>query len=301
MRVTAQKKGRQLPFFCVGITRLAAMATYAIGDLQGCWHTLESLLRHIRYQPRRDTLWFVGDLVNRGTGSLECLRFVASLKSNAVTVLGNHDLHLLAVAEGFAKPHRLDTLGDILNAPDAARLLNWLRQQKLLHLTSTHALVHAALMPQWSWRTARALAHEVEARLQSVQYRQLLKQMYSNEPLEWREDLATIARQRFVINTMTRVRTLSSEGAHQHGYKGTLEAMPAGFRAWFTLPTVRRRRRKIIAGHWSALGLYQSDDFIGIDSGCVWGRMLTAYRIDDARVFQVASAEMPTRSGVLMA
>ena len=147
------------------------MATYAIGDLQGCWLTLEALLAKIRFQRGRDKLWFVGDLVNRGAGSLACLRFVRSLAGDAIVVLGNHDLHLLAVAEKIARPHRLDTLDEILIAPDRAELLHWLRQQKLLHVQGRYALVHAGLMPQWSWRQAEKLAREIEAKLRGPRYR----------------------------------------------------------------------------------------------------------------------------------
>lgn len=268
------------------------MATYAIGDLQGCWLTLDALLQHINYRRKYDTLWFVGDLVNRGQGSLECLRYVSSLGKSAITVLGNHDLHLLAVAEGFAKPHRLDTLSPILNAPDGEKLLDWLRQQKLLHIEGNFAMVHAGLMPQWTWAKAQQLAHEIEQALRSANYRDLLQNMYGNEPDVWHKDLKHHARQRFALNTFTRMRALTAANTHQLQFKATLSEMPAPLTPWFNVPSVRRRKRTIIAGHWSALGLYQAPGFIGLDSGCIWGRSLTAYRLDDGKIFQMPSQEI---------
>lgn len=270
------------------------MATYAIGDLQGCWATLEALLSHIQFRPRRDTLWFVGDIVNRGAGSLECLRFVHALGDKAIVTLGNHDLHLLAVAEGIAKPHRLDTLGDILQAPDCAVLLHWLRQQKLLHIDGKFAMVHAGLMPQWSWSLAASLAKEVEANLQSKHYRTTLKKMYGNEPNAWSPTLAGHRRMRFVLNTFTRMRALSvtPPPTHDLQYKSTLAQMPPTLTPWFMLPSVRRSPRTIIAGHWSALGLHQHENFIGLDTGCIWGQSLTAYRLEDGKIFQMPSREI---------
>lgn len=273
------------------------MACYAIGDLQGCWLTLEALLARLDFKRGRDTLWFVGDLVNRGDGSLQCLRFVHSLGDNAVVVLGNHDLHLLAVAERIANPHRLDTLNPILNAPDCDQLLTWLRNQKLLHVEPAYAMVHAGLMPQWSWHQAQSLAREIETILRSPRYRDLLSNMYGNEPSAWRDSLRGHARMRFALNAFTRMRTLTADGALDLKFKGEREKMPMGLTPWFDVPSVRRAKRRVIAGHWSALGLYQRDGFIGLDSGCIWGRELSALRLDDGKIFQVASREIAHAEG----
>ena len=267
------------------------MATYAIGDVQGCWLTLEALLRKLRFRRGHDKLWFVGDLVNRGTGSLSCLRFVKSLGRDAVVVLGNHDLHLLAVAEGIATPHRLDTLQDVLNAPDCAELLSWLRHQKLLHVEQNYAMVHAGLMPQWSWQQAQALARDIERSLRGPRYRELLINMYGNEPAIWRDSLRGHHRKRLVLNVFTRMRVLTDAGALDLQFKGEPQSTPAGRTPWFEMPSVRRAKRTVIAGHWSALGLVQTNGFIGLDTGCVWGRQLTAFRLDDRKIFQMPSQE----------
>ncbi len=267
------------------------MATIAIGDVQGCWLTLEALLSKLRFRRGHDKLWFVGDLVNRGSGSLPCLRFVKSLGDDAVVVLGNHDLHLLAVAEGIAKSHRLDTLNDVLNAPDRADLLLWLRRQKLLHVDQNYAMVHAGLMPQWSWRTAQKLAGEIEQSLRGPRFRELLTNMYGNEPAVWRKSLRGHNKMRLALNTLTRMRTMTTDGALDLQFKGELASTPAGRTPWFEMPTVRRAKRTVIAGHWSALGLVQTNGFIGLDTGCVWGRQLTAFRLDDRKIFQMPSQE----------
>ncbi len=267
------------------------MATYAIGDVQGCWLTLEALLEKIRFQRGRDKLWFVGDLVNRGTGSLQCLRFVRALANDAVVVLGNHDLHLLAVAEKIAKPHRLDTLDEILQAPDRAALLHWLRQQKLLHVEGRYAMVHAGLMPQWSWRLAEQLARGIETKLRGPRYRDLLRNMYGNQPAVWRDGLRGHQQMRLVLNAFTRMRTLTEAGALDLQFKGESSAVPPGLTPWFDVPTVRRAKRTVIAGHWSALGLVQRSDLVGLDTGCVWGRELSALRLDDGKIFQMPSRE----------
>jgi bis(5'-nucleosyl)-tetraphosphatase (symmetrical) len=267
------------------------MATYVIGDVQGCFNTLEALLTRIRYRPRADQLWFVGDLVNRGVGSLECLRFVAHCGETTRVVLGNHDLHLLAVAEGLAAPHAKDTLDPILAAPDAGRLLDWLRHQKLLHVEPRWAMVHAGLMPSWNWAMAQTLAREVEDSLRGSHYRQTLKSMYGNEPRNWSTAISGAARIRFVINTMTRMRVLDAEGAHAHKFKGVLKDVPENQRAWFLVPSVRRAARTLVTGHWSALGLHRAERVVSIDTGCVWGGALTALRLDDAKVFQQPSLE----------
>ena len=267
------------------------MSVYAIGDLQGCYISLQTLLDKIQFSPAKDQLWFVGDLVNRGPGSLECLRFVKQLGSSAITVLGNHDLHLLGVAAGFRPLNKRDTIKPILNAPDRDELLTWLRQQKLLHIEGRYALVHAGLLPDWSWSEAQSLAHEIEAALSGPAYLSLLENMYGNEPDYWQPDLRGSARQRVIINAMTRMRILSNDGRMQLKFKGELGSIPTEYRPWFEVETVRPPGHAIIAGHWSALGLHISPQFIGLDSGCVWGQKLTALRLEDRTLFQVPCAE----------
>jgi len=268
------------------------MSTFVIGDLQGCFTTLEALLARVGFRRAHDRLWFVGDLVNRGDGSLECLRFIRGLGSSASVVLGNHDLHLLAVAEGFARQSKLDTLDPILAAPDREALLDWLRHQPLLHVDGRFAMVHAGLMPQWSWRQARQLAREVESALRGTEYRALLAGMYGNEPLAWSDDLRGMARLRFVINTMTRMRTLANNGQHVLKFKAGLAEIPVDQHAWFQLPTVRRAKRTLFAGHWSALGFLDNGDRVMLDSGCIWGGSLTAVRLADRKCFQQPSLEV---------
>ncbi|MBC7622624.1 MAG: symmetrical bis(5'-nucleosyl)-tetraphosphatase [Aeromicrobium sp.] len=267
------------------------MSTYVVGDLQGCFLTLQALLRKIRFDPTRDRLWFVGDLVNRGGGSLECLRFVRQLGKTATVVLGNHDLHLLAVAEGFAELGKLDTLAPILEAPDCAALLEWLRHRPLLHIEGKFAMVHAGLMPQWRWEKSASLAHEVEASLRSPRYRATLAAMYGDQPIAWRETLTGNARTRFVINTMTRMRTLNIEGEHQLKYKAGLAELPAGLQAWFDVPTVRRAARVLFSGHWSAIGYVERKHTVNLDTGCIWGGGLTAVRLDDGKRYGQPSIE----------
>jgi bis(5'-nucleosyl)-tetraphosphatase (symmetrical) len=268
------------------------MSTYAIGDLQGCFLTLEALLAKIKFNPAQDRLWFVGDLVNRGAGSLECLRFVMNLGSRATVVLGNHDLHLLAIAEGVAKTKALDTLDDILHAPDRDVLLAWLRNQKLLHVEGKFAMVHAGLLPQWSWHQSLALAGEVEIMLRGKYYRHFLENMYGNNPDEWRDDLAGDGRLRVILNAMTRMRAITADGRMNLKFKSGLAEMPKDLLPWFTVPHTRGDEITVLAGHWSALGLHVTSNFIGLDSGCVWGRELTAMRLEDSAIFQVPSQEI---------
>jgi bis(5'-nucleosyl)-tetraphosphatase (symmetrical) len=273
------------------------VSTYAIGDLQGCFETLQKLLGRIDFRPGQDRLWFVGDLVNRGAGSLACLRFVRDQGAHAVTVLGNHDLHLLAVAEGFAKLRAHDTLDEILAAPDRDALLHWLRQQKLLHFEDDFALVHAGIHPAWSWSRAAALANDVETALRGADYRGLLQNMYGNEPDHWNDALVGTPRLRFAINVFTRMRALTRDDGLDMKFKGEYADLPHDRRAWFDAPTSRTPKRTVIAGHWSALGVRESANFIGLDAGCVWGRELAALRLEDRKVFRVPCAEQHIPDG----
>lgn len=266
------------------------MPTYAIGDIQGCFAELQNLLQAIRFDPACDRLWLVGDLVNRGPDSLAVLRWAANLGDAAVTVLGNHDLHLLAVAEGFVAPHRSDTLDDILAAPDRRCLLDWLRRQRLLHAEGGYVLVHAGLLPQWTPAQAQALAREVEQTLAGEDYRDFLAHMYGNEPRQWRDNLSGMPRLRTITNAMTRLRFCTPEGAMDFAHKGLPDQPPPGHLPWFDVAGRASADATVIFGHWSALGLYQRPDVVALDTGCLWGGTLTALRLEDRRVFQVPCA-----------
>lgn len=269
------------------------MATYAIGDIQGCHAAFARLLEAIDFAPSRDRLWLVGDLVNRGPQSLAVLRQVKALGAAAVTTLGNHDLHLLAVAEGFRKPHRGDTLDEILEAPDRAGLLDWLRRCNMMHVEGEYALVHAGLLPQWTTDHALELAREVEAALRGQRFREFLAHMYGNHPDRWSEALKGVDRLRVAVNAMTRMRVCTPEGVMDFGFKGTPEDVPSGYVPWFAVPERLSRDRTVICGHWSALGLRREKRLLALDTGCLWGGTLTAVRLEDRRLYQVSCARLP--------
>ncbi len=270
------------------------MATYAIGDLQGCFEPLERLLHRIRFDRGRDRLWFVGDIVNRGPDSLRCLRFVKDLGDCAITVLGNHDLHLICVAEGIEKRRNRDTLDEVLRAPDRDELIAWLRHRPLFHAEGNHALVHAGLLAPWTVARARELASEVEATLRGPDYRPFLKRLYGDEPSTWRDDLAGIERLRAIVNAMTRMRVCDATGAMVLRFKGEPDEANEGWTPWFDVPGRRSADHTIVCGHWSAMGLNVRPDLASLDSGCVWGRCLTAFRLDDRSVVQ---ADCPPGEG----
>ncbi len=263
------------------------MATYAIGDIQGCFEALQRLLEKTGFDRNRDRLWLVGDLVNRGPQSLEVLRFVKSLGSAAITVLGNHDLHLIMLAEGSSKLRDDDTLGPILAAPDRDELLAWLRAQPLMHVESDFAMVHAGLLPQWTVAKARVLAGEVEAALRASDYRNFLAHMWGSEPAAWRDDLSGWARLRVIVNAMTRMRFCSPDGVMEFRTKGELASAPPGYLPWFEAPQRESAGQVLITGHWSALGLTITPNLLTLDSGCLWGGHLSAVRLEDRAVFQV--------------
>ncbi len=263
------------------------MSIYAIGDLQGCLSPLEALLERLPLDWQHDRLWFVGDLVNRGPQSLETLRLVKSLGPRALTVLGNHDLHLLCVAEGYARNHEGDTLNPILQAPDRDELLGWLRACPLMHVERGYALVHAGLLPQWTVSRALALASEVETALRSPGYRDFLKDMYGNRPFQWSETLTGIDRLRLITNALTRLRICTAEGVMEFTHKGEPRDIPDGFMPWFEVPGRRSKGEAIVCGHWSALGLHLDSDVLALDTGCLWGGKLTAVRLEDRALFQV--------------
>jgi len=273
------------------------MATYAIGDLQGCFAPLERLLGEIAFDPARDRLWFVGDLVNRGPDSLACLRFVQGLGPAAVAVLGNHDLHLLCVAAGVERAKKRDTLEQVLDAPDREAILHWLRHRPLMHREGKFALVHAGLLPQWTVERALELAHEVEEALRAADYHTLLARLYGDAPDRWSDALEGADRLRVIVNAMTRLRMCEAGGALALGYNGAPADAGPELTPWFDMPGRRSVDHTLVVGHWSALGLSLRDDLLSLDSGCVWGRALSAVRLEDRALFQVPCPGVPGREG----
>lgn len=257
------------------------MAFYAIGDVQGCFDALRTLLDKLRYDPMRDRLWFTGDLVNRGPQSLEVLRLVSSLPKTE-TVLGNHDLHLLAVASGQAPKKKNDTFDDVLGAPDREIVLEWLRNRPLfIHdKHSGFSLVHAGLLPDWDLVTIQKLACEAEQSIARSQHNELFTHMYGDTPDHWQEELGGWARLRVIINAFTRLRYCDREGRMDLRPKSRPGQQPEHLVPWFQVPGRKSRTLRIIFGHWSTLGLWNDDGVLGIDSGCLWGGRLTAVRLD---------------------
>ena len=259
------------------------MATYAIGDIQGCCTELEQLLERIKFDPPRDQLWFVGDLVNRGPRSLDTLRLIRSLGRAAIVVLGNHDLHLLAVAASAEPAKSRDTLAEILAAPDRDTLLHWLRHRPLLHHDEAlgYTMIHAGLPPQWDLAMAQACARELETALRDDKSsKQLFAHMYGDKPNRWSDELRAFDRLRFITNCLTRLRFCHEDGQLELRYKGTIECAPADVLPWFRVPGRRSRSFRIVSGHWSALGFHRGDGVLSIDTGCVWGNQLCAVRLD---------------------
>lgn len=257
------------------------MATYAVGDIQGCYEELRRLLERIGFDEDKDRLWLVGDLVNRGPRSAEVLRFVKGLGERAISVLGNHDLHLLAVAEGLAPDTRAESLDDILGAPDRDALLDWLRHRPLMHRDEGlgYSLLHAGLPPQWDIPFALARATEVEGALRGPEYRSLLAGMYGNRPRRWSDDLAGVERLRFITNCFTRLRYCDPQGNLSLKEKGAPGSQRPPFIPWFEVPGRASATERIIFGHWSTLGYLHVGNVWALDSGCLWGGALTALRL----------------------
>ncbi len=261
------------------------MATYAIGDVQGCFDELKALLTQINFKSDRDQLWFCGDIVNRGPKSLKTLRFIRSLEDNAITVLGNHDLHLLATAYDHQKPGKKDTLDAILQAKDAPELLNWLRHQHMVfHDKGKNiTLLHAGIHPDWSIKKTLKLAKEVEQVLQSKNHINFYKHMYGDKPLNWDESLSGWSRYRFITNILTRLRYCDKHGKPALSAKGPPGSQSKHLFPWYEAPGRKSQEDTIIFGHWSTLphaGIESKNNTYAIDSGCLWGGVLTAMRID---------------------
>lgn len=269
------------------------MATYAIGDIQGCWRSLERLLDVISWDPAHDRLWLAGDLVNRGPGSLEVLRWAASLpEERLVTVLGNHDLHLLSAAAGLRELKASDTLQPVLDAPDRDDLLAWLWRQPLVHREGEHLLVHAGLFPDWTPEDAERIADEAHARLcKEGGLAGVLSAMADPRALSWSEDAKPTRRAAAAVAALTRLRCLDEEGRRQDGYTGPPSEAPPGLHPWHRHPGRKSASVTIVCGHWAAQGLVNAERLLALDTACVWGGLLTAVRLDDRAVFSVPSAE----------
>lgn len=263
------------------------MALYAIGDIQGCHAEFLDLLSLIGFSAERDRLWLVGDLVNRGPASLAVLREVIALGDRATAVLGNHDFHLLTIAAGHRRPHRGDTLSEILEASDRDDLIGWLVRRPLAVAENGWLMVHAGVLPQWDCPEVLALAREVEAVLASDRADAFLGVLYGDEPAAWREDLEGWDRLRAIVNALTRLRFCTAKGRMEFHEKRGAKHAPEGYSAWFHHGERRTAGVRIVCGHWSTLGLTFTPNVAMLDSGCLWGGSLTALRLDDLRVFQV--------------
>lgn len=258
------------------------MAIYAVGDLQGCYQELRKLTDKLNFDPALDQIWFVGDLVNRGPSSLETLRFIRSLKHSATAVLGNHDLHLLAVSEGLRKVKKKDTVTPILDAPDAAELLDWVRHRPVMYYDSSidTAMVHAGIYPDWTLAQAQQYARELEYTLQGPSYRDFLAEMYGDTPSHWDDELIDNDRLRFITNSFTRMRFVSERMELDLLNKSGLDAIPNASLPWFRIPNRQNQSTRIVFGHWATLGFYQENNVIALDTGCVWGGQMSALQLD---------------------
>lgn len=266
------------------------MATYAIGDVQGCFDELQTLLKLISFNPEKDNLWFTGDLVNRGRQSHAVLQFVKNLNKKAVVVLGNHDLHLLAVHHGIVPLKRKDSFHDVLEAKDRDELCQWLQQQPLLHHDErlNYTLVHAGIAPQWTIQSAQKYADEVGKTLIGKSFKQFFQHMYGNEPDEWDDKLTGTDRLRLITNYFTRMRFCDLNGRLDLTYKGTIQKCPTGLMPWYKVKNRQNKDLRIIFGHWAALeGKAGEPSVFAIDTGCCWGNCLTAMRLEDQKLFNV--------------
>lgn len=271
------------------------MATYAIGDLQGCFEPLQRLLEQIEYNPDVDRIWLAGDLVNRGPANVQVLRWAKAQGDRVVAVLGNHDLHLLARHYGNPKKSKSDTIDDVLNAPDRDELMDWLRHCPLVHLADDQQwfMSHAGLPPVWTPQQAKQLSAEVEQVLQGDQCADLMEQMYGNKPDVWEDGLVGIDRWRLIVNYLTRMRFVDDQCRLDFKAKEGLESAPAGFAPWFTRPMnpATPSHTRILFGHWAALEGHTGAPHIhALDTGCVWGGRLTAMRLEDQQRFSVAAS-----------
>lgn len=265
------------------------MAHYAIGDIQGCYDELLLLLGKIGFNHGSDTLWLVGDIVNRGPKSLEVLQFCMQHESSVQTVLGNHDLHLLALMHGCGKIKRSDTLAPVLEHPKQKKMRDWLLSQPLMRRSGNYVLVHAGLLPQWSAEQAETLAAEVCCELSGNNAKKYFANMYGNTPDAWSPGLTGYERLRLITNVFTRMRALTFDNRLDYDFKGAPADMPNGLRPWFNAPDRRYTGHTVIFGHWSTLGYLDARHAIALDTGALWGGALTAVNLADRKITQVAS------------
>jgi bis(5'-nucleosyl)-tetraphosphatase (symmetrical) len=263
------------------------MTTYAIGDIQGCHSSLLQLIDRLHATSSNSRFIFVGDLINRGPQSLQTIREIKALGDKAKVILGNHDLHLMAVAYGIRQSHRSDTIQEILMAPDLGDVLDWLRYQPLSMFNTGHLLVHAGVVPQWTLQQTLSLAGEVEAVLRGPNWLEFLGHMYGNTPAQWSDELHGNNRLRCIVNALTRIRYCTADGTMEFATKEGSVAPESGYMPWFDVPGRKTADTPIVFGHWSTLGLLQRPNLLGIDTGCVWGGKLTAVRLEDHAIFQV--------------
>ncbi|MBL4572194.1 MAG: symmetrical bis(5'-nucleosyl)-tetraphosphatase [Gammaproteobacteria bacterium] len=258
------------------------MTTYAIGDIQGCYDPLRRLLDAVKFDPSNDQVWFVGDLINRGPKSLETLNFIISLGDSARSILGNHECHFLAIAYGHMQPHKIDTCSDIINSPNAQELIDWVRSRPFFYADKTlgYSMVHAGLPPQWSIEDAKRYASEIEDVFRGDRLGSFLAKMYGDQPNQWDENLSGMDRLRFITNCFTRLRFCDLEGRLNFNEKGAIGSQDEGLVPWFEVPGRKTADEKILFGHWSTIGLNHSSKTICLDSGCLWGGLLSALTLD---------------------
>ncbi len=272
------------------------MATYAIGDVQGCCESLYALVARLPFDAKKDRLWFVGDLVNRGPKSLQTLRTLMAASSRSHFVLGNHDLHLLSRAAGVRKPQELDTLTGILRAPDAHDLIDWLRKQPFLHINGNTAMVHAGLLPQWNLSQALRLSQQLSLRLKSRHWKDFLNEMVHGAKPHWADGVQGQRKLREALSAFTRLRYLQPNGTPEYKCKlspdhAKLQPMTQKLMPWFEFKNRKTKNTQIVFGHWSTLGLIAQPKVVALDTGCVWGGQLTAIRLEDYKVFIQPSLE----------
>jgi len=264
---------------------------WIIGDVHGCCASLDQLLAYPGLEDDPETrFWFAGDLINRGPDSLGTLRRIIALGDRATCVLGNHDLHLLAAAAGIRRPGKSDTIDEILNAPDAKDLIDWLRHRPLAHFEADHLLVHAGVMAEWDVKKTLSLAGEIETVLRSSDWKRALEKMYGNEPVRWKNDLTGGKRLRVIVNALTRMRLCEKNGQMDFSAKVARGEPPAGLVRWFDVPGRLTKDITVVFGHWSTLGLMLRKDVVCLDTGCVWGAALTAMRLEDRKLIQIQCA-----------
>ena len=271
---------------------------WMIGDIQGCCSSLDELLAHPEIaQDANARFWFAGDIINRGPQSLTTLRRLMALEERSVAILGNHDLHLLAIAAGVRRPGKNDTLLEVLDAPDANEIIDWLRQRPLAHFEAGHLMVHAGVLAKWDVSKTLQLAHEVETSLRGNNWQKVLQKMYGDEPDHWKDDHSGGKRFRVIVNALTRMRMCTLKGRMVLAIKSAPNHRNQGLVPWFDVPDRATREVTVVFGHWSTLGLVLRSDVICLDTGCVWGGSLTALRLQDRKLVQISCRQSAPLGG----